>query len=100
MTETIPGPFDPKYIAVIRRVLSVAETGKPEWDPAAVYVYGDGNDGRKQCTLSIGFTADGGNLRKVLECYLEDDGSYSDRLSIYSELKAGDQGPIRTSSLY
>jgi chitosanase len=93
MTETIPAPFDPKYIGLIRRILSVAETGKPTWDPGAVYVYGDGNDGRKQATLSIGFTADGGNLRKVLERYVEADGSYSDRLVPYiALLKAGDPG--------
>lgn len=89
----VSAPFDPKYIALIRRVLSVAETGEPEWDPAAVYVYGDGNDGRKQCTLSIGFTADGGNLLKVLKRYMADDGLYSDRLVPYiSLLKAGDPG--------
>jgi chitosanase len=93
MPESIPAPFDPKYIALIRRVLSVAETGQAVWDPAAVYIYGDGNDGRKQCTLSIGFTADGGNLRKVLERYVALDGSYSDRLVPHiALLKAGDPG--------
>jgi chitosanase len=91
--ETIPAPFDPKYVRFIRRILSVAETDQPEWDPAAVYVYGDGTGGRKQCTLSIGFTADGGNLVKVLERYVADDGAYSDRLVPHiALLKAGDPG--------
>jgi chitosanase len=86
-------PFDPKYVSFIRRILSVAECGKPEWDPAEVFVYSDGNDGRKQCTLSIGFTADGGNLRKVLERYVELLGYYGAEFAPYiAALKAGDPG--------
>jgi chitosanase len=92
MTE-IPAPFDPKHIAFIRRILSVAETDEPQWDPAAVYVYGDGNNGRNQCTLSIGFTADGGNLRKVLERYVQLGGIYGPELGLYiAALKSGDPG--------
>ena len=90
---SIPAPFDPKYIEFIRRILSVAETDQAEWNPASVYVYNDGNDGRKQCTLSIGFTADGGNLRKVLERYVQRDGAYSDQFAPWiARLKAGDPG--------
>jgi chitosanase len=93
MTETIPAPFDPKYIKLIRRILSVAETDQAEWDPAAVYIYADGNQGRKQCTLSIGFTADGGNLRKVLERYVELGGIFGAQFAPYiTALKAGDPG--------
>jgi chitosanase len=89
----IPAPFDPKYIEYIRRIISVAETDAPVWNPASVYVYNDGNEGRKQCTLSIGFTADGGNLRKVLERYGEAHGLYSDQFIPYiALLKAGDPG--------
>jgi chitosanase len=91
--ETIPAPFDPKYVKLIRRILSVAETGKPEWDPAAIYVYSDGKGGRKQCTLSIGFTADGGNLTKVLERYVAAGGAYGSELAPYiAALKAGNPG--------
>lgn len=90
---TIPAPFAPTHVAFIRRILSVAETGEPEWSPSAVYVYNDGNGGRKQCTLSIGFTADGGNLRKVLERYVEDNGAYGTQLVPYiALLKEGDPG--------
>jgi chitosanase len=92
MTE-IQGPFDPKYTAFIRRILSVAETDNPQWDPAAVYIYPDGSGGRKQCTLAIGFTADGGNLRKVLERYVELLGGFSAQLAPYiTQLKAGSSG--------
>jgi chitosanase len=89
----VPAPFDLEYVELIRRILSVAETGQAVWDPAAVYVYGDGTGGRKQCTLSIGFTADGGNLVKVLDRYVTDDGAYSDRVVPWiALLKAGDPG--------
>ena len=90
---SIPAPFDPKYIEFIRRILSVAETDTAKWNPAAVYVYADGNNGRKQCTLSIGFTADGGNLTRVLDRYIEAGGAYGPRLGPYVELlKEGDPG--------
>lgn len=90
---SIPAPFDPKYIEFIRRIISVAETDSPQWNPASVYVYSDGNDRRKQCTLSVGFTADGGNLRKVLERYIDAGGLYGDELVPYiAALKAGNPG--------
>jgi hypothetical protein len=62
-------PFDPALLSFIRRILSVAETDRAEWNPAAVYIYADDNrftPPRKQVTLSIGFTEGGGNLKKVL----------------------------------
>jgi chitosanase len=84
--ETVPVPFDPKYVRLIRRILSVAETDKPEWDPAAVYIYYDDNrfnPPRKQVTLSIGFTEGGGNLKKVLARYTELGGVFAPRLAAY-----------------
>lgn len=81
----------------IRRVLSVAETDKPEWDPGAFYIYADGNGGRRQGTLSIGFTADGGNLRKVLELYCEAGGKFAAAFEPWiRELKAGNAGTSPT----
>lgn len=71
-------PFGPSLVDFIRRILSVAETGKPEWDPSAVYVYADDNrfkPSRKQVTLSIGFTEGGSNLRKVLQRYVDKGGA-------------------------
>jgi chitosanase len=77
----------------IRRVLSVAETDKPVWDPGAFYIYSDGNGGRRQGTLSIGFTADGGNLRRVLEMYDEAGGKFAAEFEPWIRaLKAGNPG--------
>jgi len=70
-------------LGFIRRILSVAETGKPRWDPSAVYVYNDDNrfsPPRRQVTLSIGFTEGGGNLKKVLGAYIEAGGALSKEL--------------------
>jgi chitosanase len=64
-------PFAPELIDFIRRVLSVAETDQPEWDPCAVYKYNDGPDATPQWTLSVGFTEMGGNLKGVIQRYLD-----------------------------
>jgi chitosanase len=73
----MPVPFDESLVTLIRRVLSVAETGKPVWDPASVYVYYDDNrfdPPRRQITLSIGFT-ESGNLKRLLERYVAKNGA-------------------------
>jgi chitosanase len=64
-------PFAPELIDFIRRVLSVAETDQPEWDPCAVYKYNDGPDATPQWTLSVGFTEMGGNLKPVIQRYIQ-----------------------------
>jgi chitosanase len=79
-------PFDPELVSFIRRILSTAETGKPQWDPSAVYVYKDDNrfkPPRQQITLSIGFTEGGGNLKKVLERYTDKGGVLAEDFAPY-----------------
>ena len=63
---------------LILRVLNVAETDHPDGKPYAVYVYADGKNGRKQVTLGVGFTEDGGNLEKVLNSYIAKKGAFAD----------------------
>jgi chitosanase len=79
----IPAPFDPKYTVFIRRILSVAETGEPQWNPAAVYKYNDGPNESPQWTLSIGFTELGGNLKKVLQRYGDRGGVFAAEFTPY-----------------
>lgn len=72
-------PFDPALVKHIRRILSVAECGVPDWDPSSVYIYADDNrfnPPRKQVTLSVGFT-ENGNLKKVLQRYCDQGGALS-----------------------
>jgi chitosanase len=67
-------------IDFIRRILSVAECGKPEFPFSGIYVYADDNrfsPPRRQITYSIGFTEGGGNLKRVLERYCEASGAFS-----------------------
>jgi chitosanase len=79
-------PFDLALVSYIRRILSVAETDRAEWDPSKVYVYADDNrfkPARKQITLSIGFTEGGGNLKKVLQRYVDKGGKHAAQLAPY-----------------
>jgi chitosanase len=69
--------------ALILRVLNVAETGRPDGKPHAVYIYPDGKNGRKQVTLGVGFTEDGGNLEKVIKRYIAMKGAFANQLSVH-----------------
>ncbi len=64
----------PDFIRLVTRMLCAFEQGTPEPQFGAVYIFGDGNGGRKQVTLSLGFTADGTNLAKVLRRYISKGG--------------------------
>ncbi len=63
-------------VRLINRFLNLCENdnGSPENDYGTVYRYKDGNNKRRQVTLSKGFTEDGGNLRKVVDLYLRKGG--------------------------
>lgn len=73
------GMIDASHLRIFRRFLNLAEndSGSPETDYGAVYVYRDGKNKRRQVTLGRGFTDDGGNLRKVVEGYIARGGSRS-----------------------
>jgi chitosanase len=77
----------------MRRVLSVAETGKEKWPAGEVFYYADGPGGKVQCTLSIGFTASG-NLLPVLVHYIGRNGKHADKFHKFvTLLKKGDLLP-------
>ncbi len=62
----------------IRRILSVAECGQPEFPYSEVYIYADDNrfnPARRQITYSIGFTEGGGNLKRLLLRYIDAGGA-------------------------
>ncbi len=65
---------------LVSRVLAAAENSDPDGDPAGVYVLRDGKNRRRQITLGIGFTEDSGNLRKVIEAYVEAGGRFGDEM--------------------
>jgi chitosanase len=77
----------------MRRTLSVAETGQERWPAGEVFFYNDGPNGKNQATLSIGFTASG-NLRAVLEHYIERNGIHATKFQKFvNALKSGDLLP-------
>jgi chitosanase len=76
-------PFDPALVGFITRILSVAECGKPEWNPSQVFKYNDGPGKTPQWTLSIGFTEMGGNLKAVIERYIDKGGALATAFAPY-----------------
>lgn len=93
-------PFDPVLIKTIRKVLSVAETDKAEWNPSSVYVYADDNrfdPPHKQITLSIGFTEGGGNLKVVLQRYIQEGGKLAEKFKPYMLLLGSRSVPSKAS---
>jgi chitosanase len=70
-------------VRLFERVLNVFEndSGSPETDYKSIYIYRDGKNKRRQVTLARGFTDDGGNLKKVVERYIQKDGKLKDLMS-------------------
>jgi chitosanase len=78
---------DEKTLNRIRNVLTVAEQGVQTIPYGKVEVMADGPGGKKQITLSIGFTQYGGNLEKVLRVYVANPNSkYGEELSQFTSL--------------
>lgn len=81
-----------EYIKIFNRYLNLCEndSGNPETEYNKIYIYNDGNNKRKQLTLSKGFTQDGGNLWKVLDRYISKNGQLSSFFSKYkTKMKDG-----------
>ena len=77
--------LDDSKIKIAKRILNCFEndSASPETDYSSIYIYRDGNNDRKQVTLARGFTQDGGNLWKVLESYINKNGTYASFFSGY-----------------
>ena len=86
-----------EHVRLFTRFLCLCEndSGLPEADYRAVYRYKDGNNNRRQVTLGMGFTEDGGNLGKVIDEYFANGGSNAElrakRGQIGKGVLAGDQ---------
>jgi chitosanase len=70
---------------IIERVINAAETGKPAGDYAAISIYADGPHDIKQITYGRAQTTEYGNLRKLVEMYVQANGSFSLALKPYAE---------------
>jgi hypothetical protein len=80
-----------EHIRLFTRFLCLCEndSGSPEVDYRAVYRYKDGNGGRRQVTLGMGFTEDGGNLGKVLDAYFANGGTSAELKSKRGQVGKG-----------
>lgn len=69
----------------VKSMLNVFEndSGSPLTEYNKIYIYADGNNNRRQVTLSTGFTEDGGALGKVVSRYVSKAGKYSQALAGY-----------------
>jgi chitosanase len=91
--------MDEKAIRRIKNVLTVAEQGVQTIPYGKVEVMADGPGGKRQITLSIGFTQFGSNLSKVMRAYADHpNAKYADEICPYiARLK--DSGTANDSKL-
>jgi chitosanase len=71
--------------SLIERIINTAETGKPEGNYAAISIYADGPNDIRQITYGRAQTTEYGNLRKLVQMYVEANGTYSNALASYAE---------------
>lgn len=72
--------------SVIERVINAFETGKADGDYASISIYKDGPHDIPQITYGRSQTTEYGNLRELVELYIEADGLYSDNLKQFADL--------------
>ena len=71
--------------SLIERVINAAETGTPDGNYGAISIYADGPHNIKQVTYGRAQTTEYGNLRKLVEMYVQTDGVYSKALLTYAD---------------
>jgi chitosanase len=70
---------------LIQRVVNVFETGTPAGKYDSLVVMADGLNKSRQITFGRSQTTEQGNLRKLLLMYLQNNGTFKDRLSAYMD---------------
>lgn len=73
-----------KQRRTIEQVVNAFETGKPEGDYAAISIYADGPGNTRQLTYGRSQTTESGNLRDLIELYVNAGGLYSEALRPYA----------------
>ena len=67
----------------ILQTINVFETGSLEGDYAAISIYNDGKDNTRQITYGKAQTTEQGNLKKLLQIYIQKGGVYADQIAEY-----------------
>ncbi|MBA4407674.1 peptidoglycan-binding protein [bacterium] len=68
---------------LITRVINVFETGTPEGKYSQITILADGKNGTRQITYGRSQTTEQGNLAKLIEMYIRNNGTYAEQFSKY-----------------
>ena len=71
--------------AILERFINAVETGRPEGNYAAISIYADGPHNIRQITYGRAQTTEYGNLRKLVQMYVDANGQFSLELRRYAD---------------
>ena len=71
---------------VIEQVINVFETGTPQGDYGAISIYADGPHDIRQITYGRSQTTEYGNLRELVQRYVDASGTFSADLAAYAQV--------------
>jgi chitosanase len=71
---------------LLERVINVFETGKPEGNYAALVIFKDGPHNIRQITYGRSQTTEYGNLRELVQKYVQSNGLFSQQLQPFADL--------------
>lgn len=71
--------------SIIQRVINCFETGRPDGDYGKISVYADGPHDIRQITYGRSQTTEYGNLRRLVQMYVDAHGTYSSALRPYAD---------------
>ncbi len=75
--------MDQKIVKKIWSIINCIETATPYKDYSKITILPDGPNNIKQITLSAGATEFGGNLKKVVQRYIDKKGKFANRFTPY-----------------
>ncbi len=75
---------------LIERVVNVFETGTPDGKYSQITILADGKNGSRQITYGRSQTTEQGNLAKLIEMYIRNNGTFAEQFSKYID-KIGKQ---------
>ncbi len=82
---------------LIERVINVFETGTPDGKYSQITILADGKDGSRQITYGRSQTTEQGNLAKLIEMYIRNNGSFAESFSRFID-KIGKQSLVDNKS--
>jgi len=68
---------------LIQRIINVFETGIPEGKYDALVIFNDGKGGSRQITYGRSQTTEQGNLKKLIQMYISNNGQFADGFAPY-----------------